>query len=85
MEGKGGQEPGIRQGSQTVTYQVENRGQSLGTNKSFSHSLYKHSLNLSRVSGTLLGTVGGGGAIQMCKTRFLPWGEDPRKQIIPSP
>lgn len=72
MEGKGGQEPGIRQGSQTVTYQVENRGQSLGTNKSFSHSLYKHSLNLSRVSGTLLGTVGGGGPYRCARHAFYP-------------
>lgn len=61
MEGKGGQEPGIQQGSLTGTWQVENRGHTLGTSESFSYSLYKPSLNLSRVSGTLLGTVGGGG------------------------
>lgn len=83
MEGKGEQEPGTRQGSQTVPFQAQYRGP-LGTNKFFSHSLHEHWLSLSWMSGTLLGTVGGGG-VQMCKKCFLPWGQETRKQIILSP
>lgn len=49
----------IRQSSHTVTFQAQCR-EHLGANNSFGHSFHGHWLSLSWVSGTLLGTIGGG-------------------------
>lgn len=59
-EGKTEQEPGTKQGSQMVTFQAQYRGP-LETDTPFRHSLHEHGLSPGWVSGTLLGTVGGGG------------------------
>lgn len=70
-EGKGEQEPGTGQGSQAVTFQGPRRGP-LRTSMSFSHSLHKLWQSLSWVSGTLLGTVGGGGTYRCVRHASYP-------------